>query len=61
MCFVKKFTNLDTQKHNSHDVSRDDENAKENEDNLTDSILMSDLNNEVLEETPNAIYHMHQQ
>jgi len=40
-------------------VSRDDENAKENEDNLTDSILMSDLNNEVFEETPNAIYHMH--
>lgn len=61
ICFVKKYTNLDNHKHNSNEVSRDDENAKENEDNLTDSILMSDLNNEVLEETPNAIYHMHQQ
>ena len=59
MCYVKKFTNLDTKKQNTHDHFFQDENAKEDENEISDSILMSDLDGKALEETPNAMFHMH--
>ena len=59
VCYVKKFTNLDAQKHNSQDHSAVDENAKEDENELSNSILMSDYDGKALEETPNAIFHQH--
>ena len=59
VCYVKKFTNLDTKKQNTHDHFFQDENAKEDENEISDSILMSDLDGKALEETPNAMFHMH--
>lgn len=51
--YVKKFTNLDTVNHNSHE-----ENSKE--DDLSESILLSEPIDQILEETPNGVYHQHQ-
>ena len=56
--YVKKFTNLDTVNHNSHENSFHLENSKE--DDLSESILMSEPLDQILEETPNGIFHQHQ-
>ena len=53
--YVKKFTNLDTIKHNSHEVSFREENSKE--DDLSESILLSEPIDQILEETPNNMFY----
>jgi hypothetical protein len=53
---VKKFTNLDTIKHNSNEnISFHEENSKE--DDMSESILLSEPIDQMLEETPNSIFH----